>query len=528
MLSISLSSQGAVRAADSADIPYFFSAMHNEPPLPNYGGNAMIFLQDREASSHEIAAHHHSNYHKTWNGHSNCSNFPDDNSANLCGDGVCNEVEKIRGLCPKDCDLDDAGNDDNVGDSSLRSSEAEHHFGMYSSSPNSDDIDESFEILKDLGIKEISYFNREGLHSAQLDGNFDKFDEIYHKVLENGMNIMPWVRARDHSDCTELDSSEMTDYLAEVIERYPEIKEWKILKESDQPCRDSLMGGEPVLRLGSDVGITADTNPSMVELASLAKETLKAKCPDCKLVFGGFGPDADEEYYNSLVESDFYNNFDVLGLLGYQWFHLNFRPDKSKNEYIIQSSINPQYFDETDVAKGTVKLFTYYFSIGFDRIYYEQIFDFGDENNFWGSRGLITQDNRKKEVYYSFKTLINQLEGFKDIEIISACDEPADKIISSPPGGKCYYKFNFDNKDSVYVLWCDEDSCDIPSELPDELLVIDYLGNELLMNKEELKISGNPLFIKTGSNSGQVCEDLPNCSLCTGSGISQARLPVHD
>ena len=367
---------------------------------------------------------------------------------------------------------------------------------MYSSSPASNDINESFEILNDLAIKEISYFNREGLHSAQINGTFEKFDEIYSKALENGINIMPWIRTRDHSDCTKLDTSEMTDYFAKVIDRYPEIKEWKILKESDQPCRDSLMGGKPVLRLGSDVGITAYTNPSMVELARLAKETLKSKCPDCKLVFGGFGPNADEEYYNSLVESGFYDNFDVLGLLGYQWFHLNFRPDKSKDEYIIQSSINPQDFDEADVAKGTIKLFTYYFSIGLDRIYYEQIFDFGGKNNFWGARGLITQDNRKKEVYYSFKTLVNQLEGFKDIEIISACDEPADKIISSPPGGKCYYKFNFEYKDSVYVLWCDKENCDIPGELPDEFSVIDYLGNELPMNKNELIISDSPLFIQ--------------------------------
>ena len=215
--------------------------------------------------------------------------------------------------------------------SSTNNSSTIHHFGIYASGPNGrGDVSESFEILNDLGIKEISYFNREGLHSAQLDGTFDKFDEIYNKAVENEINIMPWIRARGDSDCTKLDTSQLTNYFSEVIDRYPKIKEWKILKESDQPCRDSLKGGKTILRLGSDVNISETSNPSMTELASIAKKTLKSKCPDCKLVFGGFGPNADEEYYNSLVENNFYENFDVLGLLGYQWFHLNFRPDKKR------------------------------------------------------------------------------------------------------------------------------------------------------------------------------------------------------
>jgi hypothetical protein len=433
-------------------------------------------------------------------------------SPGRCGDGICDTKEKLEpNLCPRDCrEIKEKKCSDSGGDicsssqtcsgSWIEASDSDkccnreceiislkqRRFGMYSAAPNGD-IDEVFSILEDLNIKEISYLGPYSLINAQLDGNYDMFDEYYQKAIQNNVNIVPWIRARGTSNCDQADTNQMGSYLKSVIKKYPEIKYWKILKEPDIPCTISP-------RQASDNSVDPTT---CLNIAIAARNTLNSECSDCKLVFGGWGPRDIDEHYDYFTSNNFYDNFDVHGLLGYHWSHLDYRPDTDKEEWIIQSSMAMarSELDDDERAIETIKLFTYFFSLGFDRIYYEQIFVF-DSSSIWGTNGLITMEGTKKEIYYSLKTMVDKLEGFTTVTTISACDTPQDDRIESGPGGICYYKFNFENKNPVYVLWCDSESCSLPSEITGTVKITDYLGDEKTIDADQIILTETPIFVE--------------------------------
>ena len=230
--------------------------------------------------------------------------------------------------------------------------------------------------------------------------------------------------------------------------------------------------------------------------AKTAKNTLNSVCPDCKLVWGGFGPQVNKYYYESLLKNNFYDNFNIHGLLGYHWEHLDYRPKTNKEEWIIQTSL-PNELSEMEYAKESLKVFVYFFSLGFDRIYYDQIYDFGSQSELFGSRGLVTKAGTKKEVYSSFKTMVNKLDSFISITTISDCNAPRGSKVKKGPDGNCQYRFNFKDKNPVYVLWCDSNNCHVPSEISGTVKVTNYLGKELVDDANNIVFSRSPIFIES-------------------------------
>lgn len=378
-------------------------------------------------------------------------------------------------------------------------------FGIYSTAPNSNNassVDDVFSILNELTIKEITYMGHYSLSSAQLSGDYSGFDEYFQKANQNIIHISPWIRSRGDSSCGTPDINQMVEYSKTVIHKYPQIKYWKILKEPDHPCDE----GFP--RQGSDSQIDA---PTSLSIAKAISETIKLECVDCNLVWGGWGPGNIDEYYDYFLTNNFYDNFDVHGLLGYHWSHIfKYRPETSKEEWIIQSSITVKDLSDNEKAIETVKLFTYFFSLGFDRVYYEQIYDF--DGGFWGNNGLIKTDGTKKEVFYSFKTMVEKLEGFLSITTMSDCDRPQGNRIESGPSGNCQYKFNFEDKKPVYVLWCSSGNCTLPSEIAGYVLVTNYRGEEEVKNASEIILTDTPVFIEGKETE----EPTPETGIMTG------------
>lgn len=433
-----------------------------------------------------------------------------------CGGGICGPVEKQKGICPADCENNNVSSDKkcselngnicsssqtcsgsllNASDSDKCCSktceneqqvnyEEKNRFGIYSATPNGENIKGAFSVLDELNIKEVSYLGRYSLDDAQLSGNFAKFDEFYQEALKKNINIVPWIRARAGSNCAQIDSSQMGDYFKKVIKKYPSIKYWKILKEPDKKCNNTP-------RMDSDNGISSPTS-----IAVAAKNTLNANCKDCNLVWGGFGPQVTKTYYDSLLKNNFYDNFDVNGLLGYHWEHLNYRPKTDNEEWIIQTSLPTNVLTEKEYAFETLKVFVYFFSLDFDRVYYDQIYDFGSPTDLFGSRGLITKENTKKEIFYTFRTMIDKLESFVSVTTISACNSPQGSKIEKGPTGNCQYKFNFKDKNPVYVLWCDSGNCSMPSEITGNVKVTDYLGNEETKSSSQITLNKTPIFVE--------------------------------
>lgn len=80
--------------------------------------------------------------------------------------------------------------------------------------------------------------------------------------------------------------------------------------------------------------------------------------------------------------------------------------------------------------------------------------------------------------------------------ISNDCNMPSDRMIESGPCGICYYKFNFENKNPVYVLWCDSGDCELPAELSGTVIVTDYLGNEDNIDISQVILTNDPVFVE--------------------------------
>jgi len=98
--------------------------------------------------------------------------------------------------------------------------------------------------------------------------------------------------------------------------------------------------------------------------------------------------------------------------------------------------------------------------------------------------GLIDDvDNSRKPAFDSFKTMIEKVDYFTGIEKL---DEGQ-------------YKYTFSNKDPVYVLWCDEEPCQLTTEIfssTAKFKVTDYLGNEQQMFAGNIELNESPIFVE--------------------------------
>jgi len=55
---------------------------------------------------------------------------------------------------------------------------------------------------------------------------------------------------------------------------------------------------------------------------------------------------------------------------------------------------------------------------------------------------------------------------------------------------------SFSNKNPVYVLWCDLESCSVPGEIVGSVKVTNYLGDEQIKNSEQIVLSESPIFVE--------------------------------
>lgn len=143
-------------------------------------------------------------------------------------------------------------------------------FGIYQAygKDSGQQLGDVFEGLAELGIKQASFFSTLDLQAAQTNGDrFDDFDRVYAAATAAGVELLPWIRARPDHDCTKVSVAEMDRFLPKVIERYPKLRTFKILKEHNMPCNKELP------QLGNDLGI--DESQAMA-IASKARQVLDA------------------------------------------------------------------------------------------------------------------------------------------------------------------------------------------------------------------------------------------------------------
>jgi len=161
----------------------------------------------------------------------------------------------------------------------------------------------------------------------------------------------------------------------------------------------------------------------------------------------------------------------------------NFYKDGIKDQLGEPTEYNKIEFDAL-VAEGMVKRFVYAFSTGIETVIEHTFVDqvpWPEKSSFSYYRGLVDRELNPKPVYYAYQTMASRLEAF----------DYADQIHESS-----YYlfKFDFSNKNSVYVAWSDDEK-QVDLDLG-PVKATDIYGNETVRDSSELTLTGSPLFVE--------------------------------
>jgi hypothetical protein len=90
-----------------------------------------------------------------------------------------------------------------------------------------------------------------------------------------------------------------------------------------------------------------------------------------------------------------------------------------------------------------------------------------------------SQTYHRRPAYNAYKIMTSKLAGFTSVEKMTDTQ----------------YKFIVNEK-SVYVLWCDSESCSLPSEIIGTVKLTDYLGNEEIKNANQITLGESPVFVE--------------------------------
>ncbi len=90
-----------------------------------------------------------------------------------------------------------------------------------------------------------------------------------------------------------------------------------------------------------------------------------------------------------------------------------------------------------------------------------------------------SQIYHRRLAYNAYKLMTAKLAGFTSVEKITDTQ----------------YKFIVNGK-SVYVLWCDSESCSLPPEIIGTVKLTDYLGNEEIKHASQITPGESPVFVE--------------------------------
>ncbi|MFH1391811.1 MAG: hypothetical protein ABIH20_05860 [Candidatus Diapherotrites archaeon] len=280
---------------------------------------------------------------------------------------------------------------------------------------------------------------------------------------------------------------EYIDFVEVLVSQYSDkIKYWTIQNEVENPrfWQGNMEGYSNLVELGS--------------------QTIKSKCPDCKVGIGlSFlytppgkrtdimslqGVCSHYDFIDAHVYPDNWSQIDEYDSIVIDWKDWLAEEGCSEKEFISletglwgQKSSGGIGGSEVKQAQDAVKISAILMNLGFSKISWNPC-DAPDSE--WGSKfdyiGMLEQDcSTKKEEYYSLKNMVEK------VDVFSSSTKIADN----------QYKFKVDGND-VYVLWCETGSCSVPSEISGTVTVTDYLGNEETKDASGITLTDSPIFVE--------------------------------
>ncbi|MEW6587050.1 MAG: hypothetical protein AB1442_15755, partial [Nitrospirota bacterium] len=157
---------------------------------------------------------------------------------------------------------------------------------------------------------------------------------------------------------------------------------------------------------------------------------------------------------------------------------------REKLEALRQGNAGTLRWFKEEQAKLLVKKTVIAFASGVDKVFISGDIDwFNYYLPIWRHMGLLDVEGNPKPAYYSFKTMVNRIDGFTGVERVTL------------PGDVYAYRFT---KPSgiVYVLWSEREKI---IELPvksGKITVTDISGNQSQASPSNLHVNSSPIFVE--------------------------------
>jgi len=471
-----------------------------------------------------------------------------------CGDGVCDDIERRRNLCPADCGkpttTTSLPKDTTTTIPEEPISSQESPFGFYPHGQEfykapgelADDetIDEVFNLIQKTGVKWIRYHlywdhlepnpPTSGVHDYKWDELPN--DRIISFAGKHDIHVMLTIRSANEwvlpywsmenpmqSDLPKDEYiDDYQDFVRAIMERYdgdgiddalhsPKITHFEIENEIESNV---------FWRQGKD------REERYAKLLTYASEIIKESNPSNKILISFANPKTglhpSDPFFEDLVNynnGEIVNKFDIVDLhhIGNGVFSEIENEIKDYEDVLTRYATSKEYWStetvitsthETDGYGGTedkqamdmIKIYVRFISSGWQRVMLRNFVDDEEKgNNKKPLDGIVNLDHTPKEAYYSYQTMVSKLDDFSFVQKLS----------------EGQYKFMVNNK-PVYVLWSDTGKGKVPDEISGTVKVTDYLGSEKIMEASAIQLSESPVFVEGSEESTEppiFYQDLP-------------------
>lgn len=405
-----------------------------------------------------------------------------------CGDGICDNIEEQSGSCNQDCQSfkinDSESGIDNADQVSTESGNSSVTKNVYKSSvsPFGVGISNKQDITyaKDLNFKSVRLAGVSGaIWDLIKSHGYSQLDSIISEAYKNNLEIFVVVLAGNPAGENRL--SEFSSFIASLVERYdgdgkddavgsPVVAYWEIDNEPDL-----YEGQQEKTPWKGDVSETAD----YAKVLQVAYKAAKSANLNAKLTIASMAYNLN--YYESIFKElqklksnqadkffdafnyHYYGSFDDYGAtkisatggVGQPSFSFGEVKDllykygySDSNVALTETGtvVDPKMEStERSHAISLVKKYIYPIVHGVSRVHWLSIKANGDGP--FDKLSLISSDSFKRLQYFSFKLLVEKLNGFdwSNIQIIQEKD------------GVYIYKFTKNGK-PIWVAWNDNDT----------------------------------------------------------------------
>jgi hypothetical protein len=312
--------------------------------------------------------------------------------------------------------------------------------------------------------------------------------------------------------CSPCNISAYKEFVRKVVERYdgdgyedmPGLKAGiKYWEASNEP---SMQGGELIFFKGA--------SEDYLEILNTTYQAVKESDPDASVLHAGMAgfsddPGSDEcrEFWNPIY-SEASRYFDIANIhsIGSGGEHLwisemyEFMQEHNVSKPLwiteVQYSLwglGEESLTGDEWAQVIVRSFVFGLGNGAEKLFYVALKGNPGETG----PELITEDDEKRQAYYSFGTMVDEIDYFTSVE----------KLTESQ------YRFKMNNT-YVYVLW---GSGSVPGELTGTLDVSDIYGGIEEKEASEIVLSESPIYMTV--SGCELAGDEPPCGVVTSSEV---------